>query len=282
MSDRWRRTTGVWLAALACLLAGCSSGSSTGPAAARHSPSASPTSATSSAPPPPPAPVVGSCHRLTLDQATQPIDTTAAVPCTSAHTSVTVVVGRLSALEDGHLLAVDSTTVQQRIARTCPPTRLAYVGGSQVTQRLSRLEVVWFTPTPAQAGDGADWFRCDVVALAGSTGLASLPRRMRGVLDAAGALDRFGTCGTTAPGRPGFQRVICSLPHAWQAVDTVELPRRTRYLAAAAASQGDSSCKDVAAARANGALSYTWSFEWPTQVQWDAGQRYGYCWLPQK
>ena len=281
MSATTRRTASGLLAAVLCLVTGCSSGSSAGSSAQKSSPTPSPSTTASSAPPPPPAPVVGSCHRLTLGQATQPMDPAPAVPCSTPHTSVTVAVGRLSALADGHLLAVDSQTVQQRIARACPPTRLGYVGGDRLTRRLSRLEVVWFSPSLAQAQAGADWFRCDVVALAGPTGLAPLPARMKGVLDAPNALGRFGTCGTSAPGKAGFQRVVCSLPHTWQAVDTVDLPPGAGYLGGAASAQGDSSCKDVAAARANGALRYTWSFEWPTRAQWSAGQRYGYCWLPQ-
>ena len=53
------------------------------------------------------------------------------------------------------------------------------------------------------------------------------------------------------------------------------------YLAKDVTASGDASCKNVAAQRANGALQYTWSFEWPTRAQWAAGQRYGYCWVPQ-
>jgi Septum formation len=273
MTARLGTTTIVLL--LLTALAGCSSSESTSPDTPAGGASAS------SAPPPPAAPTVGECHALTLDEATDPVDSGHSVPCRSAHTSQTFKVGKISALADGHLLAVDSPTVRARIAKACPPALPDFVGGDQTSQRLSRLEAVWFGPSLEQADAGADSFRCDVVGLRKEGSLISLPRKVKGVLDAADALDRFGTCGTAAPDAKSFQRVVCSERHSWRAVDVVDLPASTRYLAKDAAATGDSACKDVAAERANGALKYTWSFEWPTRVLWKAGQRYGYCWVPE-
>jgi hypothetical protein len=276
-----RRTALVACVLGLVVLTGCSSGSSSGGGdKAASAPSPEATSASSSAPPPPVAPRVGSCHALTLGEATAPVEAGPAVPCRGAHTSVTVKVGRLTPLVDGHLLAVDSRTVRARVQKACPSSGIGYAGGDTRTQRLSRLEVVWFTPSLEQADAGAAWYRCDLVGLASAGTLITLPPRMKGVLAAGGALDRFGTCGTAAPGARGFERVVCSRRHAWRAVDVIELGARTRYLDKAAGASGDASCKDTAAARANGALKYTWSFEWPTRAQWNAGQRYGYCWLP--
>ena len=141
--------------------------------------------------------------------------------------------------------------------------------------------MVWFGPSLEQADAGANWYRCDVVALRSKGTLLRLPRSMKGVLDADGALDRFGTCGTSAPDRRGFERVACSEPHTWRAVDVIEIDPGARYLAKDAGAEADSSCKDVAADRAGGSLKFTWSFEWPTKEQWKAGRRYGYCWVPQ-
>ena len=89
------------------------------------------------------------------------------VPCRRPHTAVTIKVGKLAALADGHLLAVDSPTVRARLAEGLPAgARRRYVGGDQTTQRLSRFEAVWFGPSLEQADAGADWFRCDVVGTA--------------------------------------------------------------------------------------------------------------------
>ena len=267
------------MVALVAVAAGCS-GSGSEPGSTSSS-EPSPGSSTSSEAPVPTAPQVGGCHELSLIQATDPVDAGAPVSCRRPHTSVTVKVGQLSPVVDGHLLAVDSRTVRAQIARACPSEPGDYLGGDQTTRRLSRFEVVWFSPSLEQADAGANWFRCDVVALRSKGRLLTLPARVKGVLDRDGALDRFGTCGTTAPDRPGFARVVCSERHSWRAVDLVPLPRSARYLAKDVTAGGDTSCKGVAAARANGSLKYTWSFEWPARSQWTAGQRYGYCWVPE-
>jgi hypothetical protein len=101
------------------------------------------------------------------------------------------------------------------------------------------------------------------------------------VLDAEGALDRFGTCGTAAPDARGFSRVVCSEKHKWRAVDVIDLPSNRPYLAKDATATADAACKDIASERADGSLEFTWSFEWPTKAQWASGQRYGYCWVPE-
>jgi hypothetical protein len=223
---------------------------------------------------------VGGCYRLTLAQATEPVDDSSPVPCRGPHTTRTIKVGRLSPVVDGHLLALDSRAVRRQVADACPDTA-GVLGGDLTTRRLSRFEVVWFTPSLEAADAGADWYRCDVLAVRSEGKLLPLPPRLQGVLDQDGALDRYGTCGTTSPDRRRFARVICSLEHSWRAVDVVDLPAGTRYLARDVSARGDAACKDVASERAGGALQFTWSFEWPTRAQWEAGQRYGYCWVPE-
>lgn len=273
---------GMLAAALApvLLLAGaCSSGES--PSATTASTASASVPPTTTAPPAPaPPPQKGACHRLTFAEATSPTDEHPPVPCDSRHTSVTMAVGTLDLLADGHLLAVDSDAVQAQLAHRCPAALPAYVGGTRTTRRLSRLQAVWFGPSVSQGDLGARWYRCDLVALADEGRLAPLPGRMRGVLDGADALDRWGTCGTAAPTAADFRRVICSEKHSWQAVAIVDFPAGTQYLGKTAAASADDRCKAVARDRSAGALKYTWSFEWPTHDQWRAGRHYGYCWIP--
>ena len=270
-----RRSALLASLALALALTACSSSSDDKPDAA-PSPS---TSATAS----PPAPVIpraGDCHQLTMDEATEPVAVGKTVPCTKPHTAMTFKVGQLSLVKDGHLLAIDSATVRRQMADACPDTA-PLLGGDRTTQRLSRFEVVWFSPSLEEADAGADWYRCDVVAVQSEDRLLPLPPRLKGVLDRDGALDKFGTCGTTAPDKRNFARVLCSQKHSWRAVDVIDLPADARYLAKGVAAQGDAQCKDIATDRAGGALEFSWSFEWPTRAQWDSGQRYGYCWVPE-
>ena len=67
--------------------------------------------------------------------------------------------------------------------------------------------------------------------------------------------------------------MVCSEKHTWRAVDTIDPPVGRRYLAKDVTAAADARCKDVASERADGSLKFTWSFEWPTRAQWNAGQR---------
>jgi len=270
-----RRTPGVLalvVAAVLVVVGGCSSDE---PVAAKSS-----TPTPTVAPTPPAAPPPRACYDMDFASAVKPTTTAQPVACTAPHTAVTIRVGTIKPVLDGHLLAVDSDAVQQQIATRCRAAEAAWVGGDEETRRLSRLTVVWFSPSLEESDRGALWFRCDLVALAGHDQLAPLPRKTRNLLSVDGALDRFGTCGTTAPGAPKFQRVICSQRHTWRARATVELPAHARYLGKTAGAAADSTCHDVDARLAADALKLRWSFEWPTREQWDAGQRYGLCWTP--
>lgn len=228
----------------------------------------------------PPAPVVGACHDLAFEAAAQPTDETLPVPCKGKHTTVTIHVGQLDPVVDGHLLTVDSAKVQRQPAAACPGRLAAYVGGDEDARRLSRFEVVWFSPTVEESDLGANAFRCDVLAIRGSSQLASLPANLKGVLDRPEDLDRFGICGNAAPSAKNFARVICAQPHTWRAIEPFDIDPKAKYLDKGVTAAGDSFCRDEASDRADGALKFTWSFEWPTEQQWKAGQRYGFCWVP--
>jgi hypothetical protein len=270
---------------LAVLLAGCTQDDAGSPA-----PSPSPTaptattSAAAGATPVavPPAPPATACYRLSSAQLTRPTSSARPVPCTRRHTARTIFVGRLDTVVAGHSVAVDSATVQRQLATTCPRKLASYVGGSATDRDLSRLAVVWFSPTLEQSDAGADWFRCDVVAFGTGEGLLPLPTTggLRGVLSRPGALDTYGLCGTAAPGAPGFRRVACARPHTWRAFTTVALPGGTAYPGTAAVRGAGDACKARARARAADTLKFRYGWEWPTRDQWGTGQHFGYCWVP--
>lgn len=261
-------------ATLAVLLTGCSDDPDAGPTAAPVTPT--PAAA------PPAAPRVGACHQLSLRAASEPSSTARPVPCTKRHTAQTYYVGRIDPVEDGHLVALDSRRVLAQLADSCPRRLQRHLGGDDQALRLSRLQSVWFSPTVQQAGRGATWFRCDVIALAGDDQLLPLPRHTRGLLDDPQALDRYGTCGTAAPGSRRFAKVACVRKHTWRAVAAVDLIRHARYLGKKATAAADDACHDVASERASDELRFTWSFEWPNKQLWAAGQRWGWCWVPTK
>lgn len=232
----------------------------------------------SSAPPAPPR--VGACYVLDVSAALEITNSDEPVACSSKHTAVTVQVGRIDPVLDGHLLAIGSARVQRQIAERCRSRVDTHVGGSREAQRLSRVQAVWFSPSPQDADRGALWFRCDLVVAAGPQILSNLPRKTRNLLESPGSSTRYGTCGTAAPSQQGFRRVLCSAKHTWRARATITLPVGTTYLAKAPGKAADSTCRDIASRLTTTVSTLRWSFEWPTRAQWRAGQRYGLCWTP--
>lgn len=231
-------------------------------------------------PSPSPPPKAGACYNLSFAQAAKATATTKTVPCTQRHTALTFYVGKLNPVRDGHQMAIDSATVQRQMSQRCPAKLTAYLGGTQNTQRLSQFQSVWFGPDLKQYDAGERWFRCDLVAIKSTNVLDPLKPHMRGALGHPNALNRWGTCGTTAPGSRGFQRIVCSMPHKWQAAQIIPFPKHTKLHGKAAGASANATCKNVAAAKAHGAMKYSWNVQWPTQQQWNNGQRYAYCWLP--
>lgn len=270
------------LAVLAVLATGCS-----GSDPAASAPTAPPpTIAADPSPPPPPA--VGSCYLLSREQLAEPTNDSDPVSCASEHTSQTILVGELDLLVDGHLLAVDSAQAQAQITAQCPQAFVSHVGGNAERRALSRLQVVWFSPTLQQADAGATWFRCDVIAFGVGNEVATLTKQVpRNALKNASGLERYGLCGSSAPGSADFTRVLCSRQHAWRAVSTIDLDdskdNTGAYPGAGKVStQGDKQCKEDARAAQEFALKFEYGWEWPTQEQWQQGQHYGICWAPVK
>lgn len=269
------------LVALLLTLTGCTGG---GEKSAEPTSSASSASAPESATPTPArlpkAPRDRACYRLSYDQALAPTTDARSVACTDTHTSMTYAVGSFDAVVDGHLLAVDSDRVQAQVAGECPRRLTAFLGGTPDDLHLSMLRAVWFTPTVELSDAGADWYRCDIIAVASEGRLAPLTQRMSGVLGTTAGRDRFGMCGTAQPGTSDFHRVICSSDHSWRAVRVVHFSAASYPGPAAARAAGQTPCQDAGRSASSDALDFTWGYEWPTRDQWDNGQHYGLCWVP--
>lgn len=272
---RWRRARGSAGIAVTLLLALFLSGCGSSPSAKKtiQAPPASPVH-------PAPPPRVGACYLLNVAAALQLSSSSPAVPCRGRHTAVTVAVGHVNLGPVGHRVPIDAPSVQRQIAASCRAAVARYAGGNQEARRLSRIQAVWFSPSAAQSRLGAHWYRCDLVAAGNRTGFSPLPARSRHLLAAPGALTRFGTCGTAAPGTRSFARVGCTQRHRWRARASIDLPAGTRYLSPGATKKAGSRCRDIEARRAVSLTRLRWSFEWPTRAEWASGQRYGLCWTP--
>lgn len=257
---------------------------SAGSASGSASPSASASSASPSPTPPPraeeaPLPETGACYDLSYDAALAPTSRAASQACDQVHTAQTFAVGRLRTVVDGHLLAVDSDRVRAQPEQQCQGRLGGYLGGDTADLRLSMLRTVWFTPTVAQSDRGADWYRCDVIAVGADEELAELGTGLQGVLGGEGAA-RYGMCGTAAPDAEDFERVICAREHSWRAISVVDLADGDYPGEAAAREAGQAPCEDAGADVAADPLDFEWGYEWPSAEQWQGGQTYGRCWAP--
>lgn len=263
--------------------------------AAEPSPSATPSATPTPAAPPPPAPALGACYRLSYGEAVAPTNEDDPVSCDKGHTTQTFAVGRLDLVSGGHLLAVDSDAVRQQVAQRCPAQLAAYVGATDEQLRLSLLRPVWFTPTIEQSDAGAQWYRCDVIAVTGDDKIAKIDHNVAKALAKPEGRSEFAMCGTAQPGTASFSRVLCRDDHSWKAIAVVDLAKLSESATkggrsgagagkypgeAAVKAAGDDVCAAAARAIASDALDYEWGYEWPTKDQWQAGQTYGRCWSP--
>lgn len=230
--------------------------------------------------PPPAAPQDGACYDLSFRQALAPTASRRPTPCDGPHTSETYAVGTLDTVVDGHLLAVDAERVQAQVAEACPEALPDFVGGDPEALRLSMIRPVWFTPSVAQSDRGADWYRCDVVVVAGDEKLAEPTSTLRGALDKQALRDRYAMCGTAAPDAERFERVICGADHSWRAIQVVPYESRTYPGEDAVRARLEAPCENAGLDAADDPLDYEWGYEYPTREQWDMGQTYGLCWAP--
>lgn len=228
----------------------------------------------------PPAPEDRACYDLTYEGALSPTSEQTPLECERPHTAMTYAVGRLDNVVGGHLVAVDSRRVQAGVAASCPALLEPFVGGSPEALGLSMLRSVWFTPTVEQSDAGAEWYRCDVIAVGGDQQLAPLTGRLAGVLGTPEGQARWAMCGTSAPDADAFERVLCSTPHTWRAIEVVDFPSGPYPGEDAARERGQAPCEDAGREVAEDALDFEWGYEWPTAEQWQAGQTFGRCWGP--
>lgn len=275
------RLWGLLLAVL--LLAGCESSSTpTGSPSdgATQTVTPSPTQTPPPAATPAPRPTNRACHNYEYADAVAPVVSLPSVACQRKHTAITYLVGELDTMVDGHLLSVDSDLAQAQVAAACPEAFVTFVGGTDEQRRLSMLRPVWFTPTVDEGDAGADWFRCDAIALAADGRLAPLTGRLQGALDRPEQRSTYSMCGTAEPGTKGFARVICSAKHSWRATRTIPIDGARYPGLEQVRAAGQEPCQDTARDAAEDPLNYRWGYEWPTETQWRAGQHYGICWAP--
>ena len=229
----------------------------------------------------PERPEVGQCHDLSSEQVLESADTEDPVDCGKDHTSETVHVGTFRPAAQGEPSELTDDAANQQASATCRGEAAQYLGTTEGALQLTQVEVFWFVPTLDEVDAGAKWLRCDVVVLEREDDLMKLPDSMKGALKGQAGLDDYGLCGTSRPGDKKFERVVCSQEHAWRAISTIGIGGGEKYPGTAAVrSAGEEECESQARAAQGNSLEYDYGWEWPTKDQWEAGQRYGLCWVP--
>ena len=283
---------GATLASLAAvvaallLLTACSTGSAdpvakdtAGGSAGTTGSSETPTKSTPTHEPAPP-PKAGTCRQLSFGAIGRYSNQTATVDCSKPHTALTFAVEQLP--EDVAFDGVDvgNDAVQEKASLQCRAAFAKYIGGSAATRALSRLSVTYFVPTQQDFDAGSRWVRCDVIALQSARILASLPETVEGFNDTDEALDDFGVCSRGEPGTSGALLVMCNQDHDYRALTALRLGADDADYPGqqAVGADGQQRCDDYISETLGLGGGYTYAWTYPSLDDWDAGQRFGFCW----
>ena len=166
------------------------------------------------------APELGACRNLTPDDVAAPSNATVTVDCAEAHTAQTYAVGSLP--DEFADVDYDDDALGDFAYRTCSQRFAKFVGGDESLVMRSVVSWAWFRPSKDAWGDGARWYRCDIVGGGDqSKTYVDLPADAKGLLSGR-VRDAWMVC-APGPTVAGSARVPCTEPHAWRAVSTIKL-----------------------------------------------------------
>ena len=228
--------------------------------------------------PSPPQP--GECRNLRYDATSLFSDDTSPIPCKRGHTAYTFAVKKLPKDIAFTGVQIENDAVQNFAGAACRTAFARFIGGGASERALSRLTVTYFVPTQRHFDLGAHWVRCDVIALRSDSTLADLPQELRGILDGEGSLNAYGVCSRGEPGSSGFRLVMCNQDHAYRAEAALRLGRGDAPYPGEQVTRvgGRQRCEDLMADLLGTDGGYTYGWTYPSPSDWQAGQRYGYCW----
>ncbi len=222
-------------------------------------------------------PELGVCRVLGTDDIAQPTDATQTVPCSQRHTAQTYAVGTLPP-QLGEA-AYDAPEVASYAYDTCSSKLRTFLGSDESLALRTILTWAWFRPSEKAWGEGARWYRCDVVGGSEeSASLVKLPENAQGVLQGRPD-DRWLVCvaGDSVTGAP---RIPCSRKHDWRAATTIKVGESAEDY------PGDRQvevttrtfCSDSIGAWLNYPVEYDYAYTWFHEAEWDSGNRRSVCW----
>jgi hypothetical protein len=206
-------------------------------------------------------PVAGDCHALTYDESMKGSDPDPTVPCTDAHTSITVKVVQLTNPDWS-----DMNEVGRQITAPCRKAWFEELGGVKKAS-LSAYGLFWFVPTKAQRDAGASWVRCDA-ALYGSKSLLPLPSGTDISLGSLPLSDKLARC--RAGKRADYRMLSCSKGHAFHATLALKYP--------GSSFPGERAAARWALRHCRAHISTAFYYEAvPSKASWKQGYRYAVC-----
>jgi len=223
-------------------------------------------------------PTVGACRVLTAADITPTSNETPTVSCSSAHTSVTILVGGFPAAAVTNANLTNGTLGNEALQR-CTTAWRRTVGGDTTAQHITTLGMAYYLPDSDQLSHGARWFRCDLV-LGGQDGmpLLDLPAHVNGLLDGT-VPDNLVACRTSPDFKSG-REVPCTIRHVLRAVGTAPLPDQATYPGGPALkAASEKGCLFVVKRWLHGRIDGGIAYQWPDEIGWRLlGDHSATCW----
>lgn len=221
------------------------------------------------------APGLGDCRVLTPEDVELPSNATRTVDCSEPHTAETFAVGQLPAEFDD--ASYDDEELGAFAYQTCSKKFMGFLGADESRVMRTVVSWVWFRPSEQAWGEGARWYRCDIVGGGEqSDTYVNLPETAEGLLLRPD--DRWMVCvdGASING----PKIPCSEPHSWRAVTTIKLGEKGEEY------PGDrlvevrtrDFCSDSVGAWLNYPVDYDFAYTWFHEAEWEAGNRRSVCW----
>jgi hypothetical protein len=222
-------------------------------------------------------PKVGACRLLTPTDVEQPANATRTVDCSDKHTAETFATGELPGEFDD--VDYDDAAVGEHAYRTCSQKFAKFLGADESLVLRTMVSWAWFRPSENAWGDGARWYRCDVIGgNAASADYRPLPETAQGLL-VGRPDDRWLVCAVGASVVEG-EKVPCTQDHEWRAATTIKLgePGDKYPGDEVVASRTKAFCANSIKAWLNYPARFEYAYTHFHEAEWQAGNRRSVCW----
>jgi hypothetical protein len=222
-------------------------------------------------------PELGACRVLTPADVARASNATRTVDCAAKHTAQTYAVGPLpDQFEDADY---DDQALGAWAYAACSKRFMAFLGADESLVMRSLVSWAWFRPSEKAWGEGARWYRCDVVGGGEQTkAYAELPETAEGLL--LGRPDDDWMVCASGPTVTNSVKVPCSQPHDWRAATTIKVGEKGDAYPGDRLVQVTTRdfCSDSVGAWLGYPVDYDVGFTWFHEAEWKAGNRRSVCW----